>query len=109
MRAYGESYAPLTNGNTLMPGEVAVLFFNRFGSSGGIGFLNFNCPTGITPATTTTDGAIHGTPLRGVTLAVPEPIGVIGLACGDERHQSRALHRAQDVGLVEQSQPGASR
>jgi aldehyde dehydrogenase (NAD+) len=29
------------------------------------------------------DGAIHGTPLRGVTLAVPEPIGVIGIACAD--------------------------
>ncbi len=29
------------------------------------------------------DGAIHATPLRGVTLAVPEPIGVMGLVCGD--------------------------
>jgi aldehyde dehydrogenase (NAD+) len=30
------------------------------------------------------DGAVHGTPLRGVTLAVPEPIGVMGLVCPDE-------------------------
>jgi aldehyde dehydrogenase (NAD+) len=30
------------------------------------------------------DGAIHGTPLRGMTLAVHEPIGVVGLACPDE-------------------------
>src|SRR5258707_15293615 len=30
------------------------------------------------------DGAIHQTPLRGMTLAAPEPIGVLGLACADE-------------------------
>ncbi|HEX9370101.1 MAG TPA: aldehyde dehydrogenase family protein, partial [Roseiflexaceae bacterium] len=30
------------------------------------------------------DGAIHGTPLRAVTLAVPEPIGVIAIVCPDE-------------------------
>jgi aldehyde dehydrogenase (NAD+) len=30
------------------------------------------------------DGAIHQTPLRGMTLAAPEPIGVLGLACPDE-------------------------
>jgi len=30
------------------------------------------------------DGAVHGTPLRGVTLAVNEPIGVLGLVCGDD-------------------------
>jgi aldehyde dehydrogenase (NAD+) len=29
------------------------------------------------------DGDVHGTSLRGVTLAVPEPIGVVGLACPD--------------------------
>ncbi|MBF6589867.1 MAG: aldehyde dehydrogenase family protein [Ktedonobacterales bacterium] len=29
------------------------------------------------------DGAIHGTPLRGMTLAVHEPIGVLGLICPD--------------------------
>jgi len=29
------------------------------------------------------DGHVHATPLRGVTLAVPEPIGVIGIACDD--------------------------
>jgi aldehyde dehydrogenase (NAD+) len=31
------------------------------------------------------DGAVHHTPTRTVTLAVPEPIGVIGAACPDER------------------------
>jgi aldehyde dehydrogenase (NAD+) len=31
------------------------------------------------------DGAVHATPLRNVTLAMPEPIGVIGIACPDER------------------------
>ena len=30
------------------------------------------------------DGAVHHTPLRNVTLAMPEPIGVIGVACPDE-------------------------
>ena len=30
------------------------------------------------------DGAIHGTPIRGMTLAVPEPIGVLALVCPDE-------------------------
>ncbi len=30
------------------------------------------------------DGAVHGTPLRAVTLAVPEPIGVLAIACPDE-------------------------
>jgi aldehyde dehydrogenase (NAD+) len=29
------------------------------------------------------DGAVHGTPSRTVTLAVPEPLGVIGIACPD--------------------------
>ena len=30
------------------------------------------------------DGAVHRTPLRNVTLAMPEPIGVLGLICPDE-------------------------
>ncbi|HEV2236015.1 MAG TPA: aldehyde dehydrogenase family protein [Ktedonobacterales bacterium] len=30
------------------------------------------------------DGAVHGAPLRGVTLAVHEPIGVVGIACPEE-------------------------
>ena len=30
------------------------------------------------------DGAIHSTPIRGMTLAVHEPIGVVGVACPDE-------------------------
>jgi aldehyde dehydrogenase (NAD+) len=29
------------------------------------------------------DGRVHATPLRGVTLAQPEPIGVIGVVCDD--------------------------
>jgi aldehyde dehydrogenase (NAD+) len=29
-------------------------------------------------------GAVQQTPLRGVTLAIPEPIGVLGLVCPDE-------------------------
>lgn len=31
------------------------------------------------------DGAVHRTPSRNVTLAMPEPIGVIGLICPEER------------------------
>jgi aldehyde dehydrogenase (NAD+) len=31
------------------------------------------------------DGAIHQTPLRGMTLATHEPLGVIGIVCPDER------------------------
>ena len=30
------------------------------------------------------DGAVHHTPLRNVTLAMPEPIGTIGVVCPDE-------------------------
>ena len=30
------------------------------------------------------DGAVHRTPFRNVTLAMPEPIGVIGVVCPDE-------------------------
>jgi aldehyde dehydrogenase (NAD+) len=30
------------------------------------------------------DGLVHHTPIRDVTLAMPEPIGVIGIACPDE-------------------------
>jgi len=30
------------------------------------------------------DGAVHQTPIRGVTLAMNEPIGVMGIACPDE-------------------------
>jgi aldehyde dehydrogenase (NAD+) len=30
------------------------------------------------------DGAVHGTPFRNVTLAMHEPIGVVGIACPDE-------------------------
>ncbi len=30
------------------------------------------------------DGAVHTPPIRGVTLAVPEPLGVLGIVCPDE-------------------------
>jgi len=30
------------------------------------------------------DGAVHGTPFRNVTLAMNEPVGVVGIACPDE-------------------------
>src|SRR3989442_7068516 len=31
------------------------------------------------------DGAVHHTPVRGVTLAMSEPIGVVGVACPADR------------------------
>jgi aldehyde dehydrogenase (NAD+) len=31
------------------------------------------------------DGAVHATPIRNITLAMPEPIGVFGVVCPDER------------------------
>lgn len=52
----GLTYAPLTNG-MLSPGEVAILFLSRVGSSSS------SCPAGITPAITATDPAVHGTGL----------------------------------------------
>jgi aldehyde dehydrogenase (NAD+) len=30
------------------------------------------------------DGAVHHTPLRNVTLAMPEPVGTVGIVCPDE-------------------------
>lgn len=30
------------------------------------------------------DGAVHATPVRNVTLAMPEPLGVVGVVCPDE-------------------------
>lgn len=30
------------------------------------------------------DGLVHSTPLRGVVLAIPEPIGVVGILCPNE-------------------------
>src|SRR5438445_10960315 len=30
------------------------------------------------------DGAVHQTPVRGVTLAMNEPMGVMGIACPDQ-------------------------
>ena len=48
------TYAPLTDG-TLQPGQVAILFLSRFGTT------LTDCPAGITPAYTATDAAVHGT------------------------------------------------
>jgi len=31
------------------------------------------------------DGQVHGTPLRGVTMALNEPLGVLALVCGDAK------------------------
>jgi len=31
------------------------------------------------------DGVIHNTPIRNVTLAVPEPLGVVGILCPDDQ------------------------
>jgi aldehyde dehydrogenase (NAD+) len=31
------------------------------------------------------DGAVHHTPFRNITLAMPEPIGVLGIICPEER------------------------
>lgn len=47
------TYKPLTGGNQLQPGEVAIVFLNY------AGFVA--CPGGITPGLTGVDGATHGT------------------------------------------------
>jgi hypothetical protein len=52
------NYFPLPGG-MIPPGQVAILFLNRFGFS-PFG-LNTDCPPGITPAITTFDAAHHGT------------------------------------------------
>ncbi len=51
-------YAPLVNG-VIPPGEVAILFLNRFGFS-PLG-LNTDCPPGIVPAISQFDTTQHGT------------------------------------------------
>jgi hypothetical protein len=48
----GMSYVPLVNGE-LAAGQVAILFLASFGGQA--------CPSGVTPAITTSDAAIHGT------------------------------------------------
>ena len=53
------TYQPLPNG-TLPPGQVAILFLDRFGV-GESTAPAFDCPTGITPAITSQDAALHGT------------------------------------------------
>lgn len=52
------TYKPLPNGE-IPPGEVAILFLNRFGLN-PLGLVT-DCPAGITPAITTKDTAPHGT------------------------------------------------
>lgn len=61
--------------------------------------------------------AVHATPLRNVTLAMPEPIGVIGIARPDERpllgvcrragrrHQHGQHSRAHSVGAQRRCRP----
>jgi hypothetical protein len=51
-------YTPLTTG-AIPPGEVAILFLNRFGFN-PLGLVT-DCPAGVTPAITTKDTAPHGT------------------------------------------------
>ena len=53
------SYQPLTGG-LLQPGQVAIVFLNRFDTTDG-GDPGLDCPTGVTPGVTSADGAIHGT------------------------------------------------
>ncbi len=48
------TYAPLVN-DELPPGEVAILFLSRFGST------LVNCPDGVTPAVVTSDTAVVNT------------------------------------------------
>lgn len=52
------NYFPL-QGASIPPGQIAILFLNRFGGS-PLG-LNTNCPPGITPAINSFDAAPHGT------------------------------------------------
>lgn len=54
----GLTYTPLVDAK-IPPGEVAILFLNRFGAS-PLG-LNTDCPPGIVPALTILDAAKHGT------------------------------------------------
>ncbi|MCA9299628.1 MAG: IgGFc-binding protein, partial [Phycisphaerales bacterium] len=53
-------YKPLTTGQ-IPPGEVAILFLNRFGFN-PLGLVT-DCPLGVTPAIVTKDTAPHGTTL----------------------------------------------
>ncbi|HEY0255139.1 MAG TPA: hypothetical protein VGC41_26610, partial [Kofleriaceae bacterium] len=55
------SYMPLANG-MLMPGQVAILFLAQHAPAinlPGVGYTA--CPSGITPAYTVEDAAVHGT------------------------------------------------
>jgi hypothetical protein len=65
----GITYAPLTNGQ-IQPGEVAILFLARFGST------LTSCPAGITPAWTSTDAAVHGTG-RGAAFRIQSSAPVV--------------------------------
>jgi hypothetical protein len=52
------TYAPLPGGQ-LPPGQVAILFLADFNAGGEN--VTLTCPTGITPAVSTVDAAVHGT------------------------------------------------
>ncbi|MBX3127756.1 MAG: IgGFc-binding protein [Polyangiaceae bacterium] len=64
-------YKPMTN-SAVPPGEVAILFLNRFGGS-PLG-LDTSCPPGIVPAISTMDAATHGTAIGAafhITTSIP--------------------------------------
>jgi hypothetical protein len=49
-------------GTALQPGQVAILFLNNWNNGQPADPpLNFACPTGVNPAFTSSDGAVHGT------------------------------------------------
>ena len=56
------TYTQLSGANhdQLDPGEVAIVFLNRYGSNPSP-FQITDCPTGITPGINTVDTAVHGT------------------------------------------------
>ena len=53
------TYQALPN-NQLPVGGIAVLFFNRYGTTSPPPF-DFDCPSGVTPGVTSVDAATHGT------------------------------------------------
>ncbi len=67
------TYKPLQNGQ-IPPGEVAILFLNRFGFN-PLGLVT-DCPAGVTPAITTKDTAPHGT-TRGAAFHITTTAPVV--------------------------------
>jgi hypothetical protein len=57
----GITYQPLQS-SSLPPGQVAIVFLNDYPPAhAGIYSSDFECPSGVSAATTTFDGAVHGT------------------------------------------------